>query len=263
VGRYLRLLHAQLRSQAQYRGSFAVDLIGSFLFGAVDLASLLVLFRVTRTLGGFEFGAVLLMAALAGLSFAIADLCVGNIDTMQRYIRTGTLDAILVRPLSALGQLLTMDFSARRAGRVLITAGVVAVAASRAGIDWTPARIALFAVIPIAGAVVFASVFIGTAVVAFWWIESGKFGDGFTYGGRDFTMYPMTVYSGWFQKVFAYGLGFAFVAYLPALAMLGRSDPLGTPDWLRWCSPLTSLVVALLAGLFWRSGVRHYRSTGS
>jgi ABC-2 type transport system permease protein len=45
--------------------------------------------------------------------------------------------------------------------------------------------------------------------------------------------------------------------------MLGRPDPLGTPGWLRWCSPLTALLVAAVAGLFWRTGVRHYRSTGS
>jgi ABC-2 type transport system permease protein len=259
----LRLLHAQMRSQAQYRASFVTDLVGSFLFGVVDFAAVIVLFRVTRTLGGFEFRAVLLMSALAGLSFAIADLCVGNIDTMQNYIRTGRLDAILVRPLGALGQLLMMDFSARRTGRVLITAGVLTVAVRRAGIDWTPARVALLVLAPLAGAVVFASVFIGTAVVAFWWIESGKFGDGFTYGGRDFTMYPMTVYSGWFQKVFAYGLGFAFVAYYPSLALLHRADPLGLPAAASWLAPLACVPAAGLAGLAWRQGIRQYRSTGS
>jgi ABC-2 type transport system permease protein len=63
--------------------------------------------------------------------------------------------------------------------------------------------------------------------------------------------------------VFAYGLGFAFVSYLPALALLGRPDPLGVPGWLRWCSPLVALLAAGLAALFWRTGVRHYRSTGS
>jgi ABC-2 type transport system permease protein len=45
--------------------------------------------------------------------------------------------------------------------------------------------------------------------------------------------------------------------------MLGRSDPLGAPDWLRWCSPLVALFFAALAGWFWRTGVRHYRSSGS
>ncbi len=263
MGRYLRLLRAQLRSQAQYRASFIADLTGSFLFGVVDLVAVLVLFRVTRTLGGFEFRAVLLMAALAGLSFALADLCVGNIDTMQQYIRTGRLDALLVRPLGALGQLLTMDFAPRRAGRVIVTTGVLVIAAARAPIDWTPARVALLAVALVAGALLFASVFVATAVVAFWWIDSGKLGDGLTYGGRDFTVYPMTVYSGWFQKFFAYGLGFAFVAYYPSLALLDRPDPLGLPPVAGWLAPLSCLGALAVAGLAWRQGIRRYASAGS
>ena len=60
-----------------------------------------------------------------------------------------------------------------------------------------------------------------------------------------------------------FGLGFGFVAYLPALALLGRPDPLGTPAWLHWCSPVTALLAASVAGLLWRTGIRHYRSTGS
>ena len=263
MARYLRLLRAQLRSQAQYRGSFAVDLLGSFLFGAVDLASVFVLFRVARSLGGFDFRAVLLMASLAGTAFALADLCVGNIDTMQRYIRRGQLDALLVRPLGALGQLLTMDFAPRRAGRVIVTTGVLVAAAARARIDWTPARIALVAVAPLAGALLFASVFIATAVVAFWWIDAGQFGNSLTYGGRDFTVYPMTVYNGWFQKFFAYGLGFAFVAYYPSLALLNRADPLGLPRITGWLAPLASLGALAVAGFAWRQGIRRYASTGS
>ena len=37
----------------------------------------------------------------------------------------------------------------------------------------------------------------------------------------------MTVYGRLFRRLFAYGLGFAFVAYYPALALLGRPDPAG------------------------------------
>ncbi|MGH3757979.1 ABC-2 family transporter protein [Actinophytocola sp.] len=71
------------------------------------------------------------------------------------------------------------------------------------------------------------------------------------------------MFGGFFRRLFAYGLGFAFVAYLPALALFGRPDPLGVPGWLHWCSPLTALLAAGLAALFWRTGVRYCRSTGS
>jgi ABC-2 type transport system permease protein len=71
------------------------------------------------------------------------------------------------------------------------------------------------------------------------------------------------VYGALFRRLFAYGLGFAFVAYYPALALLGRHDPLGAPAALGYGCPLIAAAAAVLAGLVWRSGVRHYRSTGS
>ena len=110
---------------------------------------------------------------------------------------------------------------------------------------WTPARVGLLVVAPLAGALFFGAVFVATATVAFWWIDSGEFANAFTYGGRDFTSYPMTVYGGFFRWVFAYSLGFAFVGYYPALALLGRADPLGAARlgrlvhrrWSRWRPP--------------------------
>ena len=50
---YRHLLAAQVRSQAQYRASLAIDAAGSVLFGVLDIVSVVVLFRVTPTLGGF------------------------------------------------------------------------------------------------------------------------------------------------------------------------------------------------------------------
>jgi ABC-2 type transport system permease protein len=165
--------------------------------------------------------------------------------------------------LSAFGQLVLMDLPLRKASRVLIAVVVLVVALNVADIDWTPARVLLVLAAPLAGAVFFASIFVASASLAFWWVESGEVGNAFTYGGRDFTAYPVSVYSGWFRALFAYGLGFGFVAYYPALALLGRRDPLGLPGWVGWASPLVALVAAGVAAAVWRVGIRHYRSTGS
>jgi len=84
-----------------------------------------------------------------------------------------------------------------------------------------------------------------------------------TYGGLTFTQAPITVYGAMFRRLFAYGVGFAFVAYYPALVLLGRPDPLGAPAMLGYAAPVVALAAALLAGGVWRAGVRQYRSTGS
>lgn len=260
---YRRLLGAQVRSQASYRASFVIDLVSNVFVVAVDLAAVLVLFRVTPALGGFAAAEVVLMFALSATAFTLADLAVGNIERLREYVRSGRLDAVLVRPLGALPQLLVLDFATRRISRLAYGLAVLVGALGFADIHWTPDRLLMVVLAPLSGAAFFGAIFVAGSTVAFWWIESGELANSFTYGGRDFTAYPTTVYSGWFRRLFAYGLGFAFVSYYPALYVLGAPDPLGLPGWVAWLGPLIAAVAALLAAALWRFGVRHYRSTGS
>jgi ABC-2 type transport system permease protein len=260
---YLALLRGQARSQASYRTSFVIDLVSNVGATVFDVLTVLVLFQVTRILGGFDVREAMVMVGLSACSFAIADLTVGNIERVRQYVRTGLMDAVLVRPLGALPQLLLMDLPLRKVSRALFGLVVLTVALAAADIDWNPGRVLLVVVTPLAGAVFFGSIFVASATLAFWWIDSGEVGNAFTYGGRDFTSYPVTVYGGWFRAVFAYGLGFAFVAYHPALALLGRADPLGLPGRVGWAAPGVAGLATVGAAAAWRTGIRHYRSTGS
>jgi viologen exporter family transport system permease protein len=240
-----------------------VEMITNIGGTALDVIAVLVIFRATPTIAGFTLTEAILMVSLSSCAFNLADFVVGNIDRLTTYVRTGMMDTVLLRPLSALSQLVFMDLPLRKALRVALAVVVLVVALQLNDIDWTPARVTLALLVPVAGAVFFGAIFVLSASLAFWWVDSGQLGNAFTYGGRDFTSYPVPVYAGWFRAVFAYGLGFGFVAYQPALALLGRTDPLGLPGWTGYVSSLVALVAAGIAALVWRSGIRHYRSTGS
>ena len=260
---YLPLLRAQVRSQLEYRASFALDVVMNVLITAIDVVSLLVLFHVNPALGGFTLPEALVIAGLATFSFALADLLVGNIERLPNYIRTGLFDAVLLRPLGALPQLLIADLALRRLGRVAQSAVVLAIGLSLADIAWTPARVALLVTATLAGTAIFGSLFLIGATFTFWLVDAREVASSFTYGGQFFATYPLTVFGAGVRRIFAYGLGLGFVAYLPALGLLGKADPLGLPEWLRWCSPVAALGWVLAARFCWRFGIRHYGSTGS
>jgi len=260
---YAALLGGQVRSVASYRASFVIELFSNIGATALDVVTVFVLFRVVTDLGGFKLPEGVLMTAISAGGFVLADFAVGNVDRLKTYVRTGTLDAVLVRPLGVLPQLLLLDLPVRKALRLVVGVATIGIAIGLNDIDWTPGRVLLVVVAPVAAAVFFGAIFVISASLAFWWVDSGELGSAFTYGGRDFTAYPITVFDGWFRTIFAYALGFGFVAYQPALALLGRTDPLGLPTWAGYSSPLVALLAAVLAALVWRTGVRHYRSTGS
>lgn len=260
---YGALIGGKFRSMLSYRTSFAIELFSNLGATVLDVTTVFVLFRATALVGGFSLAQAAVMTGLTQAGFVLADLIVGNIDDLQRYVRTGLFDTVLLRPLRVLPQLIFMDLSIRKLLRVVFGLTFYVVVLSVNDIHWTPARLLLAVLAPLAAALFFGAIFVLSASLAFWWVDSGQLGHSFTYGGRDFTSYPITVYGSWFRDLFAYALGFGFVAYQPALALLGRPDSLGLPGWAGFVAPLVCLPATLIAALVWRFGVRQYRSTGS
>jgi len=85
-----------------------------------------------------------------------------------------------------------------------------------------------------------------------------------TYGGTETAQYPLSIYKGWFRRFFTFVVPLACISYFPALAILGRDDPVaGSPVWFRWAAPLVGVVFFVISLQVWKVGVRHYRSTGS
>ena len=260
---YPRLIAAKIRSQLVYRASFAVDFVSQVLAQSYELIVILVLFSQVNALGGFTKNEVLLMYAFAGAAFGVADLFAGQLDNLPTYIRTGTFDVLLMRPLGTLPQLMVSDIRLRRIGRITGALAVMAYALSHVAIDWTPAKVVLAILTPMAGAVIYSAVWVVACSICFWIVEGREFANAVTYGSNAFTSYPINVYSAPLRWVMAFIVPGAFVAYYPSLTLLGKEDPLGLPGWVGWTSPLVAALAATVAGLVWRFAVRHYRGTGS
>jgi ABC-2 type transport system permease protein len=260
---YGRIVASRVRSQLAYPVSFALDVVAQFAGQCIELVVILVVFTQVSSLGGFSMGEVLLIFGIAGTAFGLADLCVGQIEELPNHIRTGELDVMLLRPLGTLPQLLSADVSLKRVGRVGTGLVVLGWSLSTMGIDWTPERALLAVVAPIAGAVILSAIWVAANAVSFWLVDGREVANAVTYGSNFSTSYPITIYGPWLRRVMCYAVPGAFVAYFPALALLGRPDPLGLPAALQWSSPLVAAAAVTVAGLIWRTGVRHYQGTGS
>ena len=263
VRAYAALVRSRLAAQTSYRASFGFEVFSQVLIGVIEFVEVYVVFHQVDALGGFGFAEVALMYGLASLAFGIADLLVGHVEHLPYYVRTGIFDALLLRPLSALGQLVTTDFSLRRLGRIATGVVVTVLALRVVDVDWTPGRMLLLVVTPLAGAAIFCAVFVATAAVGFWVVEGNEFANAFTYGGNYLSSFPFTVFDTAVRRFFTFVVPAAFVAYLPTLALLGRDDPLGMPGWLSWSAVPVAMLAALAAGLVWRTGLRHYVGAGS
>lgn len=262
-GPYVALLGSRLRSQLAYRRSFVLDALGSVAVGLVEFAEIYVIFSSISVLGGLDFAAMVLMFGLANLAFSLADLIVGHVDRIPFYLRSGTLDAFLLRPLPVLAQLVTSDVQLRRVGRSLLALVVLVIALVVNPIDITPAVVALLVITPIAGTAIFCGLFVAAAGVQFWLIEGAEMANAFTYGSNYAAGFPASIFTLPMRVLFTFVVPAAFVAYLPTLLILGLDGPAWTPAWLGWFSPVAALAVWGAALLLWRAGLRHYTGAGS
>lgn len=259
---YGRLVGAHVRSQLQYRLSFALDIVGMFAISFLDFIVVLILFSNVPRLGAFSVHEVALLYGVSGLAFAFADIVVGHLDEFNERIRTGTFDLFLIRPRGTLFQVIASDFHLRRVGKAAQALIVLVYALVSVDVSWTVGRAAMVPLMVVCGTVIFVSVWLFMICIVFWAVEGREAANAFTYGGHFLTQYPIDIYAAWLRRLLAYLIPMGFVAYFPALYVLDKPDPLGLPSFLQFSSPVAALVAALAAAAMWRFAVRHYRSAG-
>lgn len=260
---YRSLVVASVRSQLAYPASFALQCAAQALVQLQDMVVILVLFSRVDEMGGFTRQEALLIFGLAGISFGLADMLVGQLDKVGQLVRTGTLDALLLRPLPALTQICVSDFALRRLGKVGTALAVLGYVLATSDISWTPLRVAVLLITPLTGLVLLGAIWVAASATTFWLVEGSELPNTVTYGSGMFTSYPVSIFSGWLLRLMAFVIPGAFVAYYPALAILGKPDPLGLPWVLQYSAPLVAVFAAGVAALVWRAGLRHYVGTGS
>jgi ABC-2 type transport system permease protein len=260
---YVLLAGSWLRSAAQYPASMIMLIATQTVVTSLDLAAILIIFTHTSRLGGFSLPEVMFLYGTAGVSFAIADLTFGTAERLGEHIRRGTLDALLVRPVGPLLQLAAEDFSPRRLGKLVPTGVVLALALPRLDLTWTPARVATVPLMIAGGIWIFAALCVLSATWQFVVVDGKQATHSITYGGGYLTQYPLSIFGRDVLRGLTWVIPLAFVNWEPALYVLGRQDPLGLPVFFRFASPLVAALLSVLAAVAWRTGLRHYRSTGS
>ena len=260
---YRHLIRAKVRSEAKYPVSFVSHLVAQTLILGLDLLAIWVLFQQVPTLGGWTSRQVLYLYGISGTAFGLADIFVSAIERTTEYVRLGTFDRFLLRPMSTLIQLEAQEFELRRIGRVIQPVVVLIASLLVLHVHWTIGRALLVPFSLLGGFVFFAGLYLITCSTAFFVPSTQEFANAFTYGGQMLTQYPVHLFGEWLRRIALFIVPLGVVAYLPGIYVLQAPNPLGVAPWMQVGAPLVSLPVLGLGLLAWRAGERHYSSTGS
>lgn len=257
---YFQYISISIRSQMAYKTSFIFTILGFMALSGIEFIGIIFLFERFGSLGNWSIEEIAIFYGSVNISFAISEAATRGYDMFANHVKSGDFDRVLLRPRSFFLQIMGTELQILRIGRLL--QGVIVLSWAIHGLNISLLSVETFLLFLSIAAmvVVFMSLFIIQATISFWSVESLEFMNSFTYGGVQLGQYPITIYKQWFQKIFLYIIPIASVSYFPISYILGKSDYSFLVVTLY---PLFGLIFFILSLLFFRFGVRHYKSTGS
>lgn len=264
LGRGLRLYGvlqwAAIRSSMQYRLNFAISIVLGAVYQGSGFAFVWVVLERFSAVGGWTFGQVAFLYGLRLVAHGLWGVPFGSLIGLDMRVREGEFDRVLLRPLNPLVQVMTGELRVGPVGDLCMGIAIVAVAAGQAGISWSPVTVAFCLAAVVGGAMVEGAVLLSVWSLSFRLLEAMPLAfladDIFSRFGS----YPLHVFGAGVQWALTFVLPVAFMAYLPASAVLGVADH--APAWLGWIAPLVGIALFTAAYRFWRRQIRNYQSSG-
>ena len=192
------------------------------------------------------------------MAFSLAECFFRGFDTFSKVISNGEFDRVMLRPRNEMFQILASKVEITRLGRLLQAIVILIYAIFTCDVVWTADKILTLIIMITGGTVLFAGLFIIYASICFFTIEGLEFMNIFTDGGREYGKYPMSIYGDGVLKFFTYIIPLACVQYYPFMYLIGRTNNI-----LYMFTPIAAFVFLIPCCIFWKIGVKHYKSTGS
>jgi len=257
MGRYLRVLGlfwgTAIAAEMEYRINFLLAALSSL--GNL-LGSLFGLFLFYRT--GYKFQgwsweeALIVLGVFILLQGFSSTFLVPNLNRIVSQVQDGTLDFVLLKPISSQFWLSTRTISLWGIPDLIFGIMIIGYAGKRLGIsinDYLNSFVPL-----LFGTISLYSLWFMLGATSIWFVKIYNVTDvlrGLLEAGR----YPMVAYPAAYRFFFTFVVPVAFLTTVPAEAMLGR----GEFGWVLGAGIL-GLGLLLASGLFWRFALRFYTS---
>ena len=257
------LLGGAVRGALQYRADIVFTMIAGALYNGTGFLTVWVVLERFESIEGWGIADMALLYGMRLVAHGLWLVPFNQMDWFSDYVREGSFDRFLVRPVNPLVQLLTTRIQFSPFGDLL--SGLVVMVAAMAAVDveWTWWSIAYLVLALIGGALIEGGFQLALSSVAFRTVKADQVKFTVDSVFNLFGNYPAKVFGPVGQWTLTAVVPVVFVAYLPASALLGRATTTGLHPVVVWLSPLAGVVVAVLSHRVWRTMLRSYQSSGT
>lgn len=250
-----------IRGQMQYRVSFLISVLAGMTFQAMGFVFIWAVLAQFESLGGWTITDIGVLYGMRLTAHGLYQTAFSGMFGFDTLVREGGFDRYLLRPLHPVVQLMFGTFRLTTLGDLL--GGVLLLVATlpRAEIAWTWHHMVLLIAAIIGGALIDGAFQLAPAALSFRFIESFParliFDDIFSRFGN----YPLAIFHNPARWLITFIVPVAFMAYLPASALLGKETYL--PEWAGWLTPILGVVLFTAALRIFMRASQGYQSSGN
>ena len=256
-------MSTSVRTTFAYRGNLVNIALGSVALQGSQLLFVGVLLNRFGSLGGWSFGEIALLFAMRLCAHACCTIPFGQHLAIDFILNEGDWDRFLLRPANPFIQLITWRFNAGSIGDLVLGVAVLIAAVGVAPVQWTPLAVVFLVLAILAGGLVEAGSEIFLSGLSFRLRSTYSLKITVDNTFADFGVYPLTIFGQVGSSLLTFVLPLAFIAYLPATALLGRTDELWLPPWFAFSSLIAGPLIFWGGYRFFLRQSRAYTSPGN
>lgn len=245
-----------LKELAIYDKDFYFGIVSMIIEYSVSLMVLFFIFDIVDVINGWNFNEILFLYSFNLIGFSLWSCFFINTISLPYYIKDGSFDRFLLRPISPLFQIMLDGFDEDSWGE-LIT-GLIIFVYSWIKLDINPFLLILAPIFFISSCFIYAGISIMFSTLSFLTVAKADFAN-LTMDFKEFAKYPLTIYKKGLQIVFSTIIPIGFAAYYPSkIFMQGLQH-----SYLIILVPAISFCYYKFSKFIWNIGLKKYGSSGS
>jgi len=255
---YAKFLHTSLASELEYKTNILIDLVTAILslIGSIFLLS--IFFQNSNTIGGWNFEQALIIQGIYTLLNGVTNTWFNpNLTEIVKYIREGTLDFVLLKPIDSQFFISLKRISPSGFLEIMLGIGILLYCFKINQIYLNLSFLVLCFITIICSISILYSLWFFISTTTIWFVKTWNATEvlrSFLYVGR----FPLNSFSFSLRLFFSIFIPIAFITTIPSEVFLGL-----TQLWKILLEVIVTSVFVFTSRKFWLFALKFYTSASS
>lgn len=255
---YIEFLKQNIKTMLEYKTDFVIGVCSTLVSQFYGIFFVWVIFENIKQIHGWTFYEITFVYGLLTLAKGIDMFFFDNLHALGiEYVKEGTFDIFMIRPISPLFQLIASYTQQDGLGLFILGLIVVSKSIMELKLQFGALDVLLLIIFVISGAAIISAINLIFATTGFKTMNSHIVMSSVN-SFQEFAFYPIAIYPKFIGFILTWIFPYAFTSFYPADFFLNKEYGV-----LSVLTPVIAVLLWLIALKVWRFGLNNYSSTGS